>query len=144
LLQAVVAPLLPRAAEIPYSEFKMNLVAGQVTDVTLGTPSPIAAFILSRVLPLVAMMGLWSLAGRSLAAHTGGGMLGGGMFGVGKSKATEVQPEEVGVTFKDVGGADEAITELREIIELSASSSNGPRLSLPRIVTRSASFRPSC
>ena len=38
LLQAVVGPLLPRAAEIPYSEFKMKLAAGQVTDVTLGTP----------------------------------------------------------------------------------------------------------
>ena len=38
LLQAVVAPLLPRAAEIPYSEFKVKLAAGQVTDVTLGTP----------------------------------------------------------------------------------------------------------
>ena len=166
LLQAVVAPLLPRAAEIPYSEFKVKLAAGQITDVTLGTPiegvmknpegqtpgqattrfatlpppdgdpdlirelgaahvtyraktppSPIATFILSWVLPLVVMMGLWSLAGRSLAARTGGGMLGGGIFGVGKSKATEVKPEEVGVTFKDVGGADEAITELREIIE---------------------------
>jgi hypothetical protein len=43
------------------------------------------------------MMGLWSLAGRSLAARTGGGMLGGGIFGVAKSKATEVKPEEVGV-----------------------------------------------
>ena len=166
LLQAVVGPLLPRAAEIPYSEFKVKLAAGQVTDVTLGTPiegvmknpegqtpgqattrfatlpppdgdpdlirelgaahvtyraktppSPIATFILSWVLPLVVMMGLWSLAGRSLAARTGGGMLGGGIFGVGKSKATEVKPEEVGVTFKDVGGADEAIAELREIIE---------------------------
>ena len=143
----------------------MKLAAGQVTDVTLGTPiegvmknpegqtpgqattrfatlpppdgdpdlirelgaahvtcraktppSPIATFILSWVLPLVVMMGLWSLAGRSLAArwrrHVGGGI-----FGVGKSKATEVKPEEVGVTFKDVGGADEAIAELREIIE---------------------------
>ena len=166
LLQAVVGPLLPRAAEIPYSEFKVKLAAGQVTDVTLGTPiegvmknpegqtprqattrfatlpppdgdpdlirelgaahvtyraktppSPIATFILSWVLPLVVMMGLWSLAGRSLAARTGGGMLGGGIFGVGKSKATEVKPEDVGVTFKDVGGADEAIAELREIIE---------------------------
>ena len=162
LLQAVVAPLLPRAAEIPYSEFKVKLAEGQITDATLGTaiegvmknpdgqtvgqatirfatlpppdgdpdlirelgaahvtyraktpPSPIATFVLSWVLPLVVMMGLWSLAGRSLAARTGGGMLGGGIFGVGKSKATEVKPEEVGVTFKDVGGADEAIAELR-------------------------------
>jgi cell division protease FtsH len=166
LLQAVAAPLLPGAAEIPYSQFKVKLAEGQVTDVTLGTPiegvmknpegktpgqattrfatlpppdgdpelireldaahvtyraktppSPIRTFIVSWVLPLFVMMGLWSLAGRSLAARTGGGMLGGGIFGVGKSKATEVKPEEVGVTFKDVGGADEAIAELREIIE---------------------------
>jgi cell division protease FtsH len=166
LLQAVVAPLLPRPAEIPYSEFKVKLAEGQIADVVLGTPiegtmknaegqtpgqattpfvtmpppdgdpdlikelgaahvsyraktppSPIVTFILSWVLPLVVMMGLWSLAGRSLAARTGGGMLGGGIFGVGKSKATEVKPEEVGVTFKDVGGADESIIELREIIE---------------------------
>ena len=166
LLQVVVGPFLPRAAEIPYSEFKVKLAAGQITDVTLGTPiegvmknpegqtpgqattrfttlpptdgdpdlirelgaahvtyraktppSPIATFLLSWVLPLVVMIGLWSFVGRSLATRTGGGMLGGGIFGVGKSKATEVKPEEVGVTFKDVGGADEAIAELREIIE---------------------------
>ena len=48
------------------------------------------------------------------AAGRGGA---GGIFGVGKSKATEVKPEEVGVTFKDVGGADEAIAELQEIIQ---------------------------
>ena len=166
LLQIVAGPLLPRAAEIPYSEFKAKLAEGQIADVTLGTPiegtmkppgggkpgqalsrfttlpppdgdpdllkelgaahvtyraktppSPITAFLISWVLPLAVMIGLWSLAGRSLAARTGGGMLGGGIFGVGKSKATEVKPEEVGVTFKDVGGADEAIAELREIIE---------------------------
>jgi cell division protease FtsH len=45
----------------------------------------------------------------------GGGL--GGSFGVGKSKATEVKAEEVGVTYKDVGGADEAIAELQEIIQ---------------------------
>jgi cell division protease FtsH len=41
----------------------------------------------------------------------------GGILGVGKSKATEVGPGNVGITFKDVGGADEAIGELREIIQ---------------------------
>jgi cell division protease FtsH len=40
-----------------------------------------------------------------------------GIFGVGKSKAIEVKPEDVKVTYKDVGGADEAIAELREIIQ---------------------------
>jgi cell division protease FtsH len=164
LLQSVVAPLFPRPTEIPYSDFKAQLAAGHITDVTLGTPieglmtsadaqapaqtpfatlpppdgdpdllkelgaahvtyraktppSPISTFIVSWLLPFMFLMGLWSFASRNLAARTGGGMLGGGIFGVGKSKATEVKPEEVGVTFKDVGGADEAIAELREIIE---------------------------
>jgi cell division protease FtsH len=43
--------------------------------------------------------------------------MGGGVLGVGRSKATEVKAEQVGVTFKDVGGADEAIAELHEIIQ---------------------------
>jgi cell division protease FtsH len=164
LLQSVVAPLFPRPTEIPYSEFKAKLAAGQITDVTLGTPiegvmaradaqaskqtsfatlpppggdpdllkelgaahvtyraatppSPISSFIVSWLLPFMFLMGLWSFASRNLAARTGGGTLGSGIFGVGKSKATEVKPEDVGVTFKDVGGADEALAELREIIE---------------------------
>jgi len=34
-----------------------------------------------------------------------------------KSKAQEVKKEEIGITFKDVGGADEVIAELQEIIQ---------------------------
>ena len=157
LLQLVVAPLLRQSAEIPYSEFKTKLAAGQIVDVTLGSPieglmknlapkspaeatsgfatlpppdgdpnllkelgaahvtyraktplSPIGTFLMTWGLPLLLMVGLWSLASRNLA-----GRMGGGIFGVGKSKATEVTAEEVGVTFKDVGGADEAIAELQ-------------------------------
>ena len=36
---------------------------------------------------------------------------------MGRSKAKKVTAEQVGVTFKDVGGADEAIAELQEIIQ---------------------------
>ena len=36
LLQAMLGPLLPQSAEIPYSEFKTKLAAGQIVDVTLG------------------------------------------------------------------------------------------------------------
>ena len=160
LLRLVVTPLLPQSAEIPYSEFKARLAAGQIVDVTLGSPiegvmknpapkspgeatgrfitltpdgdadllkeldaahvtyrartppSPIGTFILSWLLPIIVMVGLWSLASRNLA-----GQAGGGVFGVGRSKAIEVKAEEVGVTFADVGGADEAIAELQEIIQ---------------------------
>jgi len=77
-------------------------------------PSPLGSFLLAYGLPLVLIGGIWYLGYRQMAK---GGMGAGGIFGVGKSKATEVKPETIGITFKDVGGADEAITELQEIIQ---------------------------
>jgi cell division protease FtsH len=161
VLQSVIGPLLSPGAEIPYSEFKTQLAAGQIGEVTVGAtiegviknpaaksaesattrfvtlmpasgdpdllkelgaahvtyraarpPNPIGTFVLTWLLPLLLVAYLWSSASRNLASRVGGGI-----FGVGKSKATEVKAEDVGVTFKDVGGADEAIGELQEIIQ---------------------------
>jgi cell division protease FtsH len=70
--------------------------------------------LLAYGLPLALIGGLWYMGSRQMA---GGGMGAGGMFGVGKSKANEVKPESIGITFKDVGGADEAIAELQETIQ---------------------------
>lgn len=78
-------------------------------------PSPAGALLLSWVLPLALLGVFWYLMFRARAGGGAGGL--GGIFGVGKSKATEVKPEDVGVTYKDVGGADEAIAELQEIIQ---------------------------
>ncbi len=158
LFQGVLAPLLIGAAEIPYSEFKAKLAAGDVVEVTLGEtiagvmkapagtspgpPRPFttvalpggdpdlqrqldAAHVVYRarrptgafgtlfdwLLPLALAVGLWSLLSRNLGRRIGGAL------GVARSKATEVRAEEVGITFKDVGGVDEAIGELREIIQ---------------------------
>ena len=77
-------------------------------------PSPLGNILLAYGLPLALIGGLWYMGSRQMA---GGGMGAGGIFGVGKSKATEVKPETIGITFKDVGGADEAIAELQEIIQ---------------------------
>ncbi|MGA7604472.1 MAG: ATP-dependent zinc metalloprotease FtsH [Anaerolineales bacterium] len=77
-------------------------------------PSPLGSFLLAYGLPLVLIGGIWYMGYRQMAK---GGMGAGGIFGVGKSKATEVKPETIGTTFKDVGGVDEAITELQEIIQ---------------------------
>src|SRR5258708_7903488 len=80
-------------------------------------PNPVGSMLLSYVLPLVLLGGFWYMAYRRAggSAAAGGGL--GSVFGVGKSKAIEVKPEDVKVTYKDVGGADEAIVELREIIQ---------------------------
>jgi cell division protease FtsH len=77
-------------------------------------PSPLGNFLLAYGLPLVLIGGIWYIGSRQMSK---GGMGVGGMFGVGKSKATEVKPETIGITFKDVGGVDEAITELQEVIQ---------------------------
>jgi len=76
-------------------------------------PNPVGTVLLSYVLPLVLLGAFWSLVYRR--AGVDGGL--GSIFGVSKSKAMEVKPEDVKVTFKDVGGADEAITELQEIMQ---------------------------
>jgi cell division protease FtsH len=157
----VVGPLFVRAHEIPYSEFRTKLKAGQLVDVTIGSPrivgqmknaaatsdrdktiafdtvapptgdpklldeldaagvkysvkpppSPLGDLLLSWLFPLGLLGVFW------YSAYRRAGAAGGGIFGVGKSKATAVTAEQVGVTYKDVGGADEAIAELREIIQ---------------------------
>src|SRR5208283_4680909 len=78
-------------------------------------PNPLGGFLLEYFLPLVLLGGFWYVAYRRAAGAAGGGP--GGIFGVGKSKAIEVKPQDVTVTYKDVGGADEAIAELQEIIQ---------------------------
>lgn len=78
-------------------------------------PSQASAFILSWGIPLGLMVVVWMLLMRRMGGTGGGGM--GGFLGVNKSKATEVKPEEVGITYQDVGGADEAIAELQEITQ---------------------------
>ncbi len=77
-------------------------------------PNPLGGILLN-LLPLVLLGGFWYVAYQRAAGAAGGGL--GGVFGVGKSKAIEVKPEDVTVTYKDVGGADEAIAELQEIIQ---------------------------
>ena len=59
-------------------------------------PSPVGNFLLAYGLPLVLIGGLWYKGSRQMGK---GGMGMGGMFGVGKSKATEVKSETIGITY---------------------------------------------
>src|SRR5437763_630444 len=51
-------------------------------------PSPLGGILLSWVLPLVLLGGLWYLSYRSMSARGAGGI-----FSIGRSKALVVQPE---------------------------------------------------
>lgn len=77
--------------------------------------SPWWGLLLSWLVPIGLMGVFYYFMFRRMGGTGAGGL--GNIFGVGKSKALEVRPEQVKVTFKDVGGADEAIAELQEIIQ---------------------------
>lgn len=74
-------------------------------------PSFLSQFLLSWVLPIAIMVGIWSFMGRKL------GMAGQSIFGFGKSTARLVEGEKTGISFADVAGCDEAKQELKEVID---------------------------
>ncbi|MGE0093242.1 MAG: ATP-dependent zinc metalloprotease FtsH [Alphaproteobacteria bacterium] len=68
--------------------------------------------LLSWVMPVLILLGVWYFAFRRFAAKQGLG----GLINVGKSKARVLVERDTGVTFDDVAGVDEAKTELQEIV----------------------------
>ncbi len=85
---------------------------------TISEPAnPLGSILLGYLIPLLFFGVIWYLISRQVEKSGGsfGGL--GGIMSIGQSKATEVKPEDVNVTFKDVGGADEAIEELQDIIQ---------------------------
>jgi len=80
-------------------------------DYTGRRASPWMTALLSWVLPL----GLFFLVWRFLMGRMAGGAQ--GVLSVGKSRAKIYAEREVGITFEDVAGIDEAKQELSEIVE---------------------------
>ncbi|MGI0526725.1 ATP-dependent zinc metalloprotease FtsH [Rhizobium giardinii] len=68
--------------------------------------------LLSWVVPVLVIVGIWIFALRRM-----GGGIGGGLMQIGKSKARIYVQSDTGVTFKDVAGVDEAKDELKEIVD---------------------------
>jgi cell division protease FtsH len=68
--------------------------------------------VLSWVLPALAFFAIWLFVFRRFAGRELGGAL-----EIGKSKARVYVETDTKVTFADVAGVDEALTELREIVE---------------------------
>jgi len=72
--------------------------------------------ILSWILPIVVLVGLWFLIMRMMTKGGGGG--GGQIFNIGKSKAQLFDKDTmVSLNFNDVAGLEEAKVEVMEIVE---------------------------
>jgi cell division protease FtsH len=77
-----------------------------------ATDSTWLTTLLSWVVPVLLIFGLWSILFRRFAEKQGMG----GILGIGKSKARVSLERDTGVTFADVAGIDEAKAELQEVV----------------------------
>jgi cell division protease FtsH len=108
----------------------MQILEAKTVEIRGQAPSSNGAFLgilLVWVLPLALMAGLWFfLMRRSKGGGGAGGM--NNIFTFGKSKARVITGEQTGVTFKEVGGAGEAITDLKEVTEFLKNPEHFQRL----------------
>ena len=79
----------------------------------LPKQTPIMNILITWILPMVAIFFMW----RFLFSKMGSGMGGGGVMGIGKNNAKVYVENEIGVTFDDVAGQEEAKESLKEVID---------------------------
>lgn len=82
--------------------------------------------LLGWLFPLAVMIGFSFWMMRKMRGSGGG--LGAGLFSFSKSKARMSEGEQSGVTFEDIGGAGEAITDLQEITDFLKNPEHFQRL----------------
>ncbi len=100
-------------ANIPNNDLLNQLNAAGI-DVTGKNPkqSPIFDFLVSYGLLFLFMFIMWKVIFSKMA-----GKMGGGMMSLGKNNAKVYLEDEIGVTFKDVAGQEEAKESLEEVID---------------------------
>jgi cell division protease FtsH len=114
----------PSAPPAPFSLFSTtfpaevgdpNLVSllqsHKVTINVAPPPSPIVTALLSNGLPLLLLVLGVVWIGRQYTKSQSG------VFGFGRSRARRYTADQPNVTFKDVAGADEAKTDLQEVVD---------------------------
>jgi cell division protease FtsH len=92
-----------------------ELEAANVEYTAQVTPYPASQYMLSWIMPIALIGGAWFLLSRRNPTGARGKIR--NMSEVNQSKAKRVDASEIGTTFKDVGGVDEAIVELQEFID---------------------------
>jgi len=109
-----------------YNVASPDIFIQQVQDVQKGNPDPIyvesetrhnwGGEILSWVLPILLLFGVWFFIMRMMSR--GGGGAGGQIFNIGKSKAQIYDKNtSINITFKDVAGLEEAKVEVIEVVD---------------------------
>lgn len=104
-----------------YSFHSQQTIARELLTTVPGILIAIVLFGLFRTMSSSMMGGMGGGRGGS-----GGGM--GGIFQIGKSTAKKINKEEVGVTFANVAGCDEAKKEIMEFVDFLKDSDQFTKL----------------
>jgi cell division protease FtsH len=107
---AETRPYLFRTVRIEDPDLVKELQAAGV-EYSAVRPGFLSQFLLAWVLPVAAMIGLWTFIGRRFGAA------GESILSIGKSRARLIVDKNTGVTFDDVAGCDEAKFELKEVVD---------------------------
>lgn len=99
------------------AEAQKNFSPNEKVDLVFTTRSNWTRdFLLTWILPLAIMIGIWIFVMRRISGGSGGP--GGQIFNIGKSKATLFDKDtQVNITFNDVAGLEEAKVEVMEIVD---------------------------
>jgi len=107
-----------------------NSIIGLLEDnnVTFGAAEPKQQSLIGQLLissfPILLLIGVWIYFMRQMQGGGGGR----GAMSFGKSKARLLGEDQVGITFADVAGVDEAKAEVAEIVEFLKDPSKFQRL----------------
>jgi len=110
-----------------HSNFKTRIVKKEISDdlyskginfKSIEEKSPLSDVLL-LFLPTLLFIGFWYFLMRRGLKNMGPG---GNLMGLGKSKAKIFNPTNSSITFSDVAGADEALEELKEVIDFLKNS----------------------
>ena len=113
---------LLRAAADGKKQFTVTRVDDKLADLLAAhnvkfkgvIPNTYMRDILGWIIPTALFFGIWIFLMRRMGGQGGG--LGGGFMSIGKSNAKVYVEKDIGVTFDDVAGVDEAKEELKEVV----------------------------
>lgn len=101
---------------------------GNAIDLAFQERTDWLGSILSWMLPILIIVGIWVFVFRRMRPGGGMGSGGGNIFDIGKSKAKLFEKGSSDVTFKDVAGLEEVKVEVKEVVDFLKNPSRYTKL----------------